>query len=123
NKNRIYTSTKLEENNDKKGIKKECDLALNKLKDVVEYIRLNKFYTFLKYGEGDVKKEALEYVKNNDNINKELKDELLKYEKNEGENKNVSKLINHVTPIFNKVIEKLVELRSELSKDLNKVLE
>ncbi|GAW82150.1 sporozoite protein essential for cell traversal [Plasmodium gonderi] len=123
NKGIIFNSSDEEKKIAKKKFKKMCDLILGKLKVAVELCVINNYRILLKYGKGDRKKEALDRVKNDDNISDELKKELLKYENLENKDANVSELINFITPIYESFMNKLNALIREVSVDINEILQ
>ncbi|SCM11162.1 sporozoite protein essential for cell traversal, putative [Plasmodium chabaudi adami] len=120
-KTHIFNSPNAYINTQKEKIKNVCDFTLKKLNSLIQINELNKNHIILKYGKGEAKKGVLESIRNNDNISKNLKSELLKYENVSNQNIRISELIDFITPIYEDFIKKLVDLINDLQIKLNKI--
>nr|4U5A_A Chain A, Sporozoite microneme protein essential for cell traversal [Plasmodium berghei]4U5A_B Chain B, Sporozoite microneme protein essential for cell traversal [Plasmodium berghei]4U5A_C Chain C, Sporozoite microneme protein essential for cell traversal [Plasmodium berghei]4U5A_D Chain D, Sporozoite microneme protein essential for cell traversal [Plasmodium berghei] len=105
----------------KEKIKNVCNFILKKLNSLIQINELNKSHIILKYGKGEAKKGVLESIKNNDDISKNLKSELLKYENVNNQNIRVSELINFITPIYDDFIKNLTDLINDLQIKLKNI--
>ncbi|CAD2098794.1 sporozoite protein essential for cell traversal, putative [Plasmodium vinckei] len=117
----IFNSPNAYINQQKEKIKNVCDYTLKKLNSLIQINELNKSHIILKYGKGEAKRGVLESIRNNDNISKNLKLELLKYENVSNQDIRISELIDFITPIYEDFIKKLVDLISDLQIKLNKI--
>ncbi|CAD2098407.1 hypothetical protein YYG_03153 [Plasmodium vinckei petteri] len=120
-KTHIFNSPNAYINQQKEKIKNVCDYTLKKLNSLIQINELNKSHIILKYGKGEAKRGVLESIRNNDNISKNLKLELLKYENVSNQDIRISELIDFITPIYEDFIKKLVDLISDLQIKLNKI--
>ncbi|KJP85252.1 hypothetical protein AK88_05121 [Plasmodium fragile] len=118
----IFNSPEEKKKVEKHKFKKMCDLILEKVKRVVELSAINNYRIILKFGKGDRKSVVLDKVRNDDSISDELKRELLKYEDVESKDENVSSLVNFISPIYDRFIQKLNALIREVSTDLGKII-
>ncbi|KEG04995.1 sporozoite protein essential for cell traversal, putative [Plasmodium vinckei vinckei] len=120
-KTHIFNSPNAYINQQKEKIKNVCDFTLKKLNSLIQINELNKSHIILKYGKGEAKRGVLESIRNNDNISKNLKLELLKYENVSNQDIRISELIDFITPIYEDFIKKLKDLINDLQNKLNKI--
>ncbi|CRH01667.1 sporozoite protein essential for cell traversal, putative [Plasmodium relictum] len=122
NKSTIFNLSEEHTIKKKDKIKEVSDSILCKLKKLIELNIFNKYHAILKFGNKNIKNEALEALKIEKNISDKLKEKLLNYKTSENEDIKELESTDFLNYHYDKFTAKLDELINELNKELSQTL-